>query len=169
MVDSGGAGWQGADVSQGVVRAVRAGEGSNCSGWLGMTKDGPAMRCSPINSEQLPPRASRLSADSLALTIRSPGKRIRNESSLGRLGPFNSLRIHSEQSRDVIRNWSTPLAKIKSPDRTPGNLAFPCHFHSFPLFHYSIWAGGRGPNPEERAAGWANNHDRERRREKGRG
>ena len=38
--------------AQGIVRAVRAVEGSNCSGWLGMTKDGPPMRCPPIDSEQ---------------------------------------------------------------------------------------------------------------------
>ena len=53
MVDRGRAGRQGADVSQGIVRAVRAVEGSNCSGLLGMTKDGPPLRCSPIDSEQL--------------------------------------------------------------------------------------------------------------------
>ena len=43
-----------ADVRQGIVRAVRAVGGSYCSGWLGMRKDGPPMRCSPIDSEQLP-------------------------------------------------------------------------------------------------------------------
>ena len=53
MVDRGGADWQGADVRQGIVRAVRAVEGSNCSGLLGMSKDGPPMRCSPIDSERL--------------------------------------------------------------------------------------------------------------------
>ena len=54
MVDRGRAGWQGADVSQGIVRAVRAVEWSNCSGLLGMTKDGPPLRCSPIDAEQIP-------------------------------------------------------------------------------------------------------------------
>ena len=38
--------------AQGIVRAVRAVGGSDCSGWLGMAKDGPHMRCSPIDSEQ---------------------------------------------------------------------------------------------------------------------
>ena len=38
--------------AQGIVRAVRAVEGSDCSRWLGMAKDGPPMRCSPIDSEQ---------------------------------------------------------------------------------------------------------------------